>query len=309
MRNKNTQKDTFTAQNVKLSIAKGTDKELKDTYKKVSILIENKLKNQDKNNFNELDLKRLQKEINNELKNITTDIKSIIEDAVVDMVEKTIENNLEYYKKIDKKYNTNLYGFFAIKYKMIKDTVIKMVVGGNMYKDNHSLSDRVWKDLKKNQTSIDLIITQGLKNKDHPLDIAKKLEKYVNPSKAKEFKWSVVYPGSKTKIEYNALRLARTSINHAHHQSVIEIAKRNPLVTHIEWLSAGAHGRTCEMCSNRDGKVYPIDKVPQDHPNGMCDLLEVQPSDEMFERLMNEFMESSYDDFMDFMNDYDLDDE
>lgn len=294
-------------QKEKKNILNNTNKGLNDVYKNISILIQNELKNEDENGYTEIDLNQLQKKINKELVNASKEIKTIINQSVIIMIDKAIENNLKYFKGIDKKHGSNLYDIYKEKYKDVKSNVIKSVINGEMYKDKHSLSNRIWKDLKKNQSSINTIIKEGLKNKDHPLDIAKKLEKYVNPSKAKEFKWSVVYPGSKTKIEYNALRLARTSINHAHHQSVIEMAKRNPLVTHIEWLSAGAHGRTCEMCSNRDGKVYPIDKVPQDHPNGMCDLLEVVPDDAMMERLMDEFMDSSYDDFDDFMSDYDFD--
>lgn len=291
----------------KKRIIKDTNRGLNDVYKNISILIENELKNENENGYTEINLNQLQKKINKELVNASKEIKTIINQSVIIMIDKSIENNLKYFKEIDKKHGSNLYDIYKEKYRDVKSNVIKSVINGEMYKDKHSLSNRIWKDLKKNQSSINVIIKEGLKNKDHPLDIAKRLEKYVNPSKAKEFKWSVVYPGSKTKIEYNALRLARTSINHAHHQSVIEMAKRNPLVTHIEWLSAGAHGRTCEMCSNRDGKIYPIDKVPQDHPNGMCDLLEVVSDDAMMERLMNEFMDSSYDDFDDFMNDYDFD--
>ena len=304
--NKNSQKITNMSQKIKKKVIKNTEKELKDTYKNISILIQNELKNETENSFSENDLKRLQKKINNELKEKSKEIKMIIQSATTKMIESAVENNLKYFKEIDKKHGSNLYNIYKEKYKDVKSNVIKSVINGEMYKDKHSLSNRIWKDLNKNKNSIEFIIQQGIKNKDHPLDIAKKLDKYVNPNKAKDFNWSKVYPGSKNKIEYNSLRLARTSINHAHHQSIIEMAKKNPLVTKVEWLSAGAHGRTCEMCSNRDGKVYELSKVPQDHPNGMCDLLEVMPDDDTMERLMDEFMESSYDDFDDFTNDYNL---
>lgn len=302
--NKKFVKVSKTVQKEKKSTIKGVEKELKRTYTDVAIFIENELKNKDENNFSETDLILLQKQLNKSFKEQTKEIKKIIELAVIKIVEKTLDANLEVYKGIDKKLGTKLYDFFKDKYKDIKDKVVNAVIKGEMYKDKHGLSDRIWKDLKKNQSAIDAIIKQGIKNKDHPLDIAKKLEKYVNPDKMKGFNWSVVYPGSKTKIEYNALRLARTSINHAHHQAVINAAKKNPLVTHIEWLSAGAHGRTCEMCSNRDGQIYKIDRVPEDHPNGMCMLLEVIPEDDILEKIFDDFLDSEYEDLDEFMESY-----
>lgn len=303
------EKVTNNIQKVKKKEVNRTKKVIIDTYMDIGKMIENELKNQSENNFNEADLKKLQKKINKEMKSGSKEIKNAIEIATLKMIDKTLENNLSFYKSLDKKFGSNLYGFFSEKYKGIKEKVEKAVIGGNMYKDKHSLSDRIWKDLKKNQSSIDHIIQTGIKNKEHPLDIAKKLEKFVKPNQAKEFNWSKVYPGSKTKIEYNAIRVARTSINHAHHQSTIESAKKNPLVTHVEWLSANSHGRTCEMCANRDGVKYKIDKVPEDHPNGMCMILEVLPSNETMEKLMDDFLDSNYDDFDEFVSNYDLGDD
>lgn len=294
-------------QKEKKKLVNGTKKVIVESYIDIGKMIEDELKNQTEGTFTENDLNKLQKKLNKEFKGQAKEIKKAIEIATISMVNKALDNNLKFYKDLDKKFGSNLYGFFKDKYKGIKEKVEKAILKGEHYKDKFSLSDRIWKDLKKNQSTIDAIIKQGIKNKDHPLDIAKKLEKYVNPNKMKDFNWGKVYPGSKQKIEYNALRLARTSINHAHHQSVIEMAKKNPLVTHIEWLSASSHGRTCDVCQRRDGNTYPIAKVPDDHPNGMCMLLEVQPSEEMMDKIMDDFVGSSYDDFDEFMENYDMD--
>ncbi len=36
-------------------------------------------------------------------------------------------------------------------------------------------------------------------------------------------------------------------------------------------------GRTCELCSSRDGQLFDKDSVPLDHPNGMCTIVAVIP--------------------------------
>lgn len=278
-----------------------TQKELINTYKNIAKKIEKKLKNKSDKTFTEKDLKDLQKEINNELREATKEVKVIIENNTVEMISKAVEKELEYFKEIDKEYKTELAKHFKDKFVIVNKVVLDAVIKGNMYKDKHSLSNRIWKDYQNNKGAINAIIRDGIKNNDHPLDIAKRLEKFVNPTAKKDF----YYTRSKFKAEYNSLRLARTSINHAHHQSVIAMAKRNPLVKYVEWNSSH-HARMCDLCASRDGVRYLINDVPQDHPNGVCIVFEVLPTDEQWDKIMDLYLDSNFDDFDEFANTIDV---
>ena len=80
------------------------------------------------------------------------------------------------------------------------------------------------------------------------------------------------------KIDYNALRLARTMISHAYQQSFENVNRNDPFVVGYRWLTSNFHGRVCEICRERSETdqfglgvgVFPKDQLPLDHPNGMC---------------------------------------
>ena len=296
------QKVAQKVQKEKEKLLKYTQKELINIYKNIAKKIEKKLKNKSDKTFTEKDLKDLQKEINNELREASKEVKVVVENATVEMISKAVDKELEYFKEIDKKYGTNLEKHFKEKYIAVNKIVLDAVIKGNMYKDKHSLSTRLWIDYQNNKGAINQIIKDGIKNNDHPLDVAKRLEKFVNPTAKKDF----YYTRSKYKAEYNSLRLARTSINHAHHQSVVDMARRNPLVKYVEWNSSH-HARMCPLCASRDGVRYLINDVPQDHPNGVCMIYEVLPTDEQWDKIMDLYLDSNFDDFDEFANTIDVD--
>lgn len=64
-------------------------------------------------------------------------------------------------------------------------------------------------------------------------------------------------------------------VAHAYQQSVIETSKANPFVYTVQWRSAMEHNRTCLICEQRNGNIYPLDNVPMDHPNGLCTIFPV----------------------------------
>jgi len=100
--------------------------------------------------------------------------------------------------------------------------------------------------------------------------MSKELERWVNPDKARP--WNLrnaagrrIYPRS---VDYNAQRLARTLVQHSYQQSFIESTKNNDLIEDYIWVANGS--RACPICIDRDGKHFPKDDIPLDHPNGMC---------------------------------------
>ena len=155
----------------------------------------------------------------------------------------------------------------------IPQSTVNALLTGSVYggTGSWSLSKAIWGDNQDTLKHVYQIVAQGVVMQMPTGDIARKLEQYVNPSK--QFKWNGPegYPPIYgKKVDYNAQRLVRTLTQHTYQQSVVATAKSNPLIDKIRWVSNGS--RVCPLCMERDGKVFPITKVPLDHPNGMCVL-------------------------------------
>ena len=91
----------------------------------------------------------------------------------------------------------------------------------------------------------------------------------MNPDARKDWDWGKVYPGTKKVVDYNAQRLARTMVSHAYQQAFVRTTQKNPFVSKYKWEASNS-GRVCEICEERDGKLFDKDELPLDHPNGMC---------------------------------------
>ena len=155
---------------------------------------------------------------------------------------------------------------------------VRPIMSGELYKDKRSLSERIWCLGDEFEKDVQYIINRGLIEYKSAVDLAKDLEQYVKEPAKRPTTWGKVYPNLKNKaVDYNAMRLARTSINHAYQTASIRSAERNPFVEGIEWHSALQHGRTCELCEERHGQVFPKDDVPLDHPNGLCTMIPYIP--------------------------------
>nr|DAN27606.1 MAG TPA: minor capsid protein [Caudoviricetes sp.] len=152
----------------------------------------------------------------------------------------------------------------------IPEEVVRELLNGDMYKDNQGLNKRIWRFQKENEQKIDYIIQRGLIEKKSTFEIAKDLEMYVNPKAKKTFEWKKVYPnaGNKT-IDFNAYRLASTSITHAYQMATIRAAQANPFSEGVKWHSVLSQ-RTCQLCKERHGKIFKAEDVPLDHPLGLC---------------------------------------
>lgn len=187
------------------------------------------------------------------------------------------------------KANLNIKGAYA----HVPTEVVQSIYSGKIYEGNWSLSQAIWGNDQKILDDIQKIVAKGTAENLSAYDIAKDLERYVNPSARKDWKWSKVYPGTNKVVDYNAQRLARTMVSHAYQQSVIQTAKDNPYIDGIKWLSSGTE-RMCDLCAERDGKIYSPEDIPLDHPNGMCSYAPVitksfqQISDELANNRLEE---------------------
>lgn len=162
-----------------------------------------------------------------------------------------------------------------IEYMKLNKGITENILLGKVYQSDWTLSKAIWGDNQKTLEDINMIIAEGVAQNKSAYDIGKDLEQYVNPSAQKDWNWSKVYPGTKKKIDYNAQRLSRTLVNHAYQQATKESTRKNPFVQGLKWRSAMIHGRTCELCMERNGQIFKPDDVPLDHPNGLCTLVPV----------------------------------
>lgn len=206
-------------------------------------------------------LKNLQKELEKELKKSEMALKEEIESNMKSAAQAVVDDNGKFVDKLG----------LGIKgaYSFVPADIVKSVASGQLYEGKWSLSRALWKNHMKTQYNINAVVAQGIAENKSAYDIAKDLEKYLNPEARKDWDWSKVYPGAAKRIDYNAQRLARTMVSHAYQQAFVRTTKNNPFVEDYVWMAAGG-ARTCQLCMDRDGKHFPKDGLPLDHPNGMC---------------------------------------
>lgn len=187
---------------------------------------------------------------------------------------------------------------------------VNNIITGQIYDTGWSLSARIWGNNEQTLEQLYRIVAGGIAENRSIYEISLQLQQYVNPNvqrawnlKDRDGRW--IYP---RKIDYNAQRLARTLVQHSYQQSVVDASRRNPFVQLIRWDANGS--RVCELCQDRDGNVYPIDELPLDHPNGMCNFEPVHDDyDEIANRIVDWIVsdEGDYPDFDDYARSFGFD--
>ena len=222
-------------------------------------------------------LKNLQKQIDGELKGIERGLNGSIRSSMGETAKATIADAKTFLKG----------NGLPIKgaYSRVPSDIVRSVATGKLYAGNWSLSRALWLNTKETQKDIQSIIAKGIAENKSAYEIAKDLEKYVDPLARKDWDWSKVYPGTRRVVDYNAQRLARTMVSHAYQQSFVRMTQKNPFVSKYKWEASNSE-RTCEICEERDGKLFDKDDLPLDHPNGMCTFTAVMDDlDTIGERL------------------------
>lgn len=154
---------------------------------------------------------------------------------------------------------------------------VKNVIGGKIYKDGAGLSPRIWQASAMSSNKIQEVITAGLAQDMGAAKLSELLRAYVDPTVRKTWDNDKIrsvlgdgYAAWNKNLEYNALRLARTTLSHTATMSMRQARQVNPYATKIKWHSVHAAGRTCEICEEMDGQIFDTEECPFDHPNGMC---------------------------------------
>lgn len=228
----------------------------------------------DKNNVSSVIRKEyledMEKNLKDSLLKIGTETETIIRDGISSTATDVVADA-----------NRILTGFgvkIQAAYSFVPSDVVQAITTGQIYDGDWTLSKAIWKMTKKSQQDIHEIIARGVAENKSSYEIAKELEKYVNPSAAKPWDWGRIYPGTSKMIDYNAQRLARTLVSHAYQQSFVRTTIDNPFFEGYRWLTANNH-RVCPLCRERAETVheeglpegvYAKDDLPLDHPNGQC---------------------------------------
>lgn len=199
-------------------------------------------------------------------KDVYKDVRRVIRNGIVDVSTAVAGTQATYWGSINPAITTRI----AKHMERVPKAVVNEVLSGKLYPDGRALSARIWKAQHIYNHDIDYIIERGIYSNKSALELARDLEIYVRPDAAKPFDWSICYPNVRgVSVDYNAQRLARTSVTHAYQRALIHSTKDNPFITAYQWHSSNS-GRVCPICAARDGKIYDKDDVPLDHPNGMC---------------------------------------
>lgn len=225
------------------------------------------------------DLAKLYYELRTQSKVLSTEIDKSIRKNISDVSDITVRTNKRWLNKLG---FTN--GSIDIKFSKTKDMVLRNIISGNIYQGGYNLSTRVWNLTDYNMRDIYTVIARGVAENKTVYQIAKDLEKYVNPSKMVPTKIQFG-KGNKIhnmKVDYNAQRLAKTLIQHTYQQTLVSLTKDNPFVDGYIWHARGGH--PCQLCLDRDGTLYSADDIPLDHPNGEC---EIEPNINMV-KVMND---------------------
>lgn len=173
-------------------------------------------------------------------------------------------------------------------YKNLVEESVRNVLQGKVYKKDWNLQRAIKRDINQTSRDMNLIIKWGLDENKNIGEILQDLKAYANPKEKSRFNYT-----GKHKVAAYAQRIARTVIQHVYQLVTRGATKNNPYVLAFRWCSVGGP-TTCEICSERDGMLFPVGIEPLDHPNGLCWLEPVtMPLDE-FSKKVSRWTEGQY---------------
>ncbi|MCD2492740.1 hypothetical protein LQE92_08875 [Lacrimispora sp. NSJ-141] len=210
-------------------------------------------------------LKDYAKSLKGQSESIYKELQGIVGNSILDTAKATTGAQEAFWGGIAPRMSERFRDVFST----IPKSCVDELMNGGIYKDFTGLSERLWNYQGKFNQDIGYIINRGILEQKSAYDLAKDLELYLKPGAAKPWKWQKVYPRSNQMVDYNAQRLARTSVTHAYQLSFQRSTQDNPFIERYQWHSSNG-GRTCDLCRQRDGKLFDKDDVPLDHPNGVC---------------------------------------
>lgn len=214
-------------------------------------------------------------------KQLHSEILKIIEEYNMKVVDNILNAHVDMlFEDADYYKDTELCKQVMKQVSIVNRQVIEQMIKGQIYKDGQGLSKRLWKSVNKSGDKIEEAIISMIAEGKGATEIAKNLTQFAkgghrtwDKAKIKE-KLGSAYAGKYGAggIDYEALRLARTTLNHQAQLTQKNANKVNPYAQKLKWHSVHQAGRTCQQCEDRDGEIFNVEDCPFDHPNGLCHL-------------------------------------
>ena len=259
------------AQKQRLDLDKKALQELKEIYSRNAKDLIRKAENC--TGFNKAWIEDYKKYMKYKMENIDREIENLSSKKIKEAAKISAGIEGDFFNYMNGKFNLGLSDELVAGLYNVPDKVILGIINGGFYKDNKSLSERIWNYSNKNIEDVQRIFIDGLAQKTPYKDLVKQLQAYVDP---KVQTYSKVSSINKTygRVEYNAMRMLRTSMNHAFLNANIEKWSKNPFIKKVKWCLSSAHsdrmhGRT-DICDDINGKEFNVKDVPTPHPNCLC---------------------------------------
>lgn len=241
-------------------VVRSQQEKIREMYKNAHNELKKTINNMG-NNLQRYQLMLLQNQIKEEINNITITLNEMYKQGVTEISQATVNDMKRFLNYV----NVDTTEMMLT----IPDRTVEMIMNGKIYDKAWYLSKRVWSFPDKAQKDAEFIISSGLSQNKDLFDIAKDLELYLDPVRKKPVEWSRYYKGVSGKIDYNAMRLARTLCQHSYQQTFVTVTRPNPFITMYRW-NISSNDRVCPICQDREGNLYSKDNLPIDHPNGQC---------------------------------------
>ncbi|WP_195938725.1 hypothetical protein [Romboutsia sp. 1001713B170131_170501_G6] len=174
------------AQRKKLKLAKKQEQQIKQIYNDMYKNLSKKLNKVNPDSLTKRYLEELQRELAKEMKSIHNKVEKIVKKNIDISINLANNVQLDFFMQINEQYSLNMKDTFSSMFSKIPKAAMDEILFGTSYKDRKGLSERIWQYTKKFDKDIDYIISEGIANKKSTYEIAKDLEKYVNPNAAKE---------------------------------------------------------------------------------------------------------------------------
>jgi hypothetical protein len=151
-----------------------------------------------------------------------------------------------------------------------------------------ALQERIYRNGQATTAQVGKIVEQGLALQQSAKQIAQAVRAHYRPD----------VPGG---ASYAAMRLGRTEINNAHHDTTIRLSQDLPWVLGYRWNLSGSHLRP-DICNvyadgNSDDGTWTKAKVPsKPHPQCLCYLTVEMEEPDDFQRKLTK---GDYDDSLD----------
>lgn len=278
------------ARRAMLSQISVTDRLIRNLYIRAAESLAGQIQKAKKGSLTERWLTAYKAELEKEIERLNNGIYSAIEQGARKAAEARAECEAEYLRRAAAECGID--DSFISTLASVPTDALRAMLDGKLYTDGRMLSQRIWSATGRLEGNIAEIIQQGVAQKMDALTLARCLEAYVNPDAACPVDWRILYPDIPfaRNVDYNALRLARTSITHVHWAAGKAAAKKNPLCKGMKWNLSDSHYERqvaiagediCDEYARHDEGlgtgIFPIDALPMPHPQCLCYQTELTP--------------------------------